>query len=464
MGSSLAALLASTTSTAPTLSVPVVGMIAICPRAHQISPKELNAAHKLSSTPNVVINILRWFDRYGDEDSTSVKRVVGDSNESDLKRTQLAWNRQYRTPVLKRVTLGLLPRTAPDGKLTGGYPSEAVWKGIAIPLFLIAGDSDTVCKPEEINLIVQYITGKPINEAEKIPQPSDEHQSSTNGLIPTTIKAPNSIIQTITLPSPAAHALPYAHSTYRLVSALIESFLSTHVSSKLDFPYQLRLLTTSGKWDVKNLAKWKDILPVSAPIHTHTSENGLFRALKTMREQDDEHNPTLFLRNWCDKIYAVIDISHDTPVYNTKTLDKGGVEYHKFPTVSKIPPTPLEVQDFCALVDRLLLERDARPDHDERAIAVHCHYGYNRTGFFICSYLIERMGYSVQDAIDEFGRAKPPGIKHAHFLDTLWLRFAGREGEMKRSSEVREADMTDGGGSAVLARDDAGNASEGDVM
>lgn len=142
-----------------------------------------------------------------------------------------------------------------------------------------------------------------------------------------------------------------------------------------------------------------------------------------MREQDDEHNPTLFVQKWTDKIYAVIDISHDTPIYNTKTLNKGGVEYHKFATVSKIPPTALEVQDFCALVDRLVAERDAK--HDERSIAVHCHYGYNRTGFFIASYLISRCGYGIQKALDEFAAAKPPGIRHEHFKDQLWLRFAG---------------------------------------
>ncbi|KAK5092270.1 hypothetical protein LTR70_001921 [Exophiala xenobiotica] len=487
MGCSIAALLASTASTVPALSIPVAGMVAICPRAHQLTPKEINAAQKLSSTPNFIIDILRWFDRYGGENSTSVLRVVGHSNESDLKRTQLEWNRQHRTPVLKRITLGLLPHTAPDGSVTGGPPSEAVWKGLKIPLFLIAGESDTVCKPAEVDLIIHHMTGRSITEANNpaSTQPSDKLQTSTNGLTPTIITSPTSLspspIQCITLPAPAAHALLYAHTTYRLVSALIESFLSTHVSQKLDFTHQLRLLTTSGKWDVKNLQKWKAVLPVSAPIDaTPQNPNGFFRALKTMREQDDEHNPTHFLRQWGDKTYAVIDISHDPPVYNTKTLEQGGVEYHKFPTVSKIPPTPLEVQDFCILVDKLLGERDAKGEN-AKAVAVHCHYGYNRTGFFICSYLVLWRGYGVQDAIDEFARAKPPGIKHAHFLDQMWLRLAGQEGRMRSgrrssgsaaagggkglgSDEKDERGRHDDGGLAVAAQDEAGNVSEGDVM
>lgn len=498
MGASIAALLASATSTVPTLSISVVGMIAICPRAHQLTPKEINAAQKLKSTPDFIINILRWFDRYGGENSTSVLRVVGSSNESDLKRTQLAWNRQYRTPVLRRITLGLLPHTASDGTVSGGYPNEAVWKGLNTPLFLIAGESDTMCKPAEIDLIVHHMTGTPTTEVEKSTQPEDEMQASTNGLVPTTIQPPTSpsTIQSITLPAPAAHALLYAHTTYRLVSALIESFLAHHVSPHLDFTYQLRLLTTTGKWDVKNLRKWKDVLPVSAPIDaTPSNPNGVFRALKTMREQDDEHNPANFVRHWAATIYAVIDISHDAPVYDAKTLDAGGVEYHKFPTVSKVPPTPFEVQDFCSLVDRLLAERDASASatagraNKHKALAVHCHYGYNRTGFFICSYLVLRRGYGVQDAVEEFARAKPPGIRHAHFLDQLWLRFAGREAGGARGAKrgdggfgaAAKGKNDERGGSFHLTVDDgthgqaqvqleggadaeAGNVSEGDVM
>jgi len=417
-----------------------------------------------------VINVIRQLDRRGGEESASVRRMVGDTNESDLKRMQYAWNKQFRTPVWKRTITGFFPRIGADGVSKGGLPGEVVWKGIKIPLLLIAGESDRVTPAVEVGTIFRYITGRTTKDVEDTQSIDEKAQQLTNGLQPVTLKfsEPSQVIQAITLPSPAAHALLYAHSTYRLVSALIENFLATHVSAHLDFSYQLRLLTTSGKWDVKNLEKWKAVLPVSGPIavDSSTGPNGLFRALKTMREQDDEHNPTLFLQNWADKIYAVIDISHDAPVYDTKSLEKGGVEYHKFPTVSKIPPTPFEVQDFCILVDKLVAERDAKSSSedgnnqlnmkstDKRAIAVHCHYGYNRTGFFICSYLISRKGFGVQDAIDEFRKAKSPGIRHEHFIDVLWLRYSnvasqqaaarnkqdGLEGEADREESSNNAE------------------------
>ena len=129
---------------------------------------------------------------------------------------------------------------------------------------------------------------------------------------------------------------------------------------------------------------------------------GTFRAMKTLREVDEVHSPTMFVLDWREKIKAVVDISHESPVYNPQTLDDGGIEYHKFPTVSKIPPTPEEVKDFIALVHQIQAKSD---EDDSRLIGVHCHYGFNRTGFFICSFLIEQKGYSVQQAIDEFSGA-----------------------------------------------------------
>jgi len=157
--------------------------------------------------------------------------------------------------------------------------------------------------------------------------------------------------------------------------------------------------------------------------------------MKTLREIDDTHSPAMFVRDWKGKIQAVIDISHENPVYDPKGLDEGGIEYHKFPTVSKIPPTPEEVGDFVKLVDRLrdqTIKAKSDPEKQNETgksepsdglIGVHCHYGFNRTGFFICSYLIEKERYGVQQAIDAFKEARPPGVRHAHFLDQLFVRY-----------------------------------------
>jgi len=210
-------------------------------------------------------------------------------------------------------------------------------------------------------------------------------------------------------------------STVRILAGLISDFLQSQVSPRLSLGWQLQFLSTSGKWDVKNLAKWQAVNPVSEPIA------GIFRAMKTLREVDESHSPEIFVRDWSVQIKDIVDISHESPVYDPRGLENGGIHYYKFPTVSKIPPTGEEVSAFIILIDRLVEEQKARAEKEKWQgpwyIGVHCHYGFNRTGYFIVCYLVERCGYTVQDAINEFAKKRPKGIKHAHFLDQLFVRY-----------------------------------------
>ena len=239
--------------------------------------------------------------------------------------------------------------------------------------------------------------------------------------IPIQPARPRKVVKTTVLLAPASHALLYMPSTVRVLSGLISDFLCSYVSPRLSLGWQLQYLSTSGKWDVKNLAKWQAVTPVSEPIA------GVFRAMKTLRGVDATHCPECFVRDWHSKISDIIDISHESPVYDPRGLEKGGIRYHKFPTVSKIPPTGNEVNNFIQLVDGLRKDQNdqaAKPNQQrDRLIGVHCHYGFNRTGYFLCCYLIERCAYSVEGALDEFAWRRPKGIRHQHFLDSLYVRY-----------------------------------------
>lgn len=256
MGCSISALLCSTASSDERLDVQVVGMIAICPRANPPGPHQVKQLRRLLITPNFVVNILRKLDRWGGENSTSVRRVIGEMglNDPDLKRQQYQWNKQVSTNVLKRVSAGILPRVDEYGRERGGWPGKDIWQGITTPLLLIAGKSDTVTLPNEVVHITQHLFGAEFEHMSAIKdEAAEKTMTLTNGLEPRTFARDISsiaaepgtkqVVSLIWLPSPASHALLYAHTTHRLVSALIESFLSKHVNTYLDFGLQLRLLT-----------------------------------------------------------------------------------------------------------------------------------------------------------------------------------------------------------------------------
>ena len=454
MGCSLSALLASpVTPLSVKRSIEVLGLVAICPRVSAPSPDQITTFRRILSVPTPIFDIWRKWDQRGGSNSRSVARFVGQGADLEVRRLQERYNAQSRTAVWRRMAWGTLPslgKGADRVKTFGGLPGLEVWSNLEIPIFLIAGEADSITKPEELTKISQAIRlgataqdfnttgsgGKEMSRrASDSTQPAVQRMQNpnmastettilkddekdileSNDVTPAFTKRAR-VLKTSILPAPASHALLYDPTTYRTVAGLIQTFLQNHIDSRLSLGWQLQHLTTGGKWDVKNLAKWQAVRPVSEPIA------GIFRAMKTLRQVDQIHCPEHFVKQWKGKIRAVIDISHESPVYDPRNLDEGGIQYHKFPTVSKIPPTPEETRDFIILVNRL---RSIPPEAgwENALIGVHCHYGFNRTGFFICSYLIEKEEYGVQQAIDEFGARRPPGIRHEHFLDTLFVRY-----------------------------------------
>lgn len=472
LGCSLAALLASKTSLhSKALSEHVVGLVAVCPRAGPPTEDEVAMFKKLLWVPNPIFDLWRRWDRRGGVDSASVHRFVGNDADEATKKMQLRFNEQSRTAIWRRMAAGTLP-VYEKGVAKGGLPSGEIWAGLDVPVFLVAGEADNITPPGEISNIAAFLgkshplqnelnesrepitdSAAPVNMSlkTKTSEPETLHQqidclknedfaevdsTATEGsthedpstpneelsVVPPQLSKPRKVLRTTILPEPASHALLYMPSTVRILAGLISDFLCAEVSPRLSLGWQLQFLSTSGKWDVKNLAKWTAVAPVSEPIA------GIFRAMKTLREVDESHCPKAFVREWGNQIKDIIDISHENPVYDPRGLEKGGVCYHKLPTVSKIPPTSQEVADFIALVDRLLAEQKARGEqehwtHGEHYVGVHCHYGFNRTGYFIVCYLVERRSYGVQEAIDEFARRRPRGIKHAHFLDQIFVRY-----------------------------------------
>ncbi|CEL09103.1 Putative Dual specificity phosphatase catalytic domain protein (AFU_orthologue; AFUA_1G03540) [Aspergillus calidoustus] len=453
LGCSISALLASSTSPLKhALKEHILSLVAVCPSGTPPSSSETSTNRRLLNIPSFVFELWRRWDRRGGIDSNSVTRFVGGEADADTRGLQVRYNKQSQTPVFRRMAWGALPQySGPNDKPIGGLPGEGVWAGVRTPVLLVAGQSDTVTKPIEVQKILKYLGDASVSAAEgtngsaAIPdasgfeeqgpkssdsradeekfgvQPQEGEKKITNGT--TGSGKPRRAVKTVILPAPASHGLLYDRATYRTLAGIIQDFVAQHADHRLNLGWQLQYLNTSGKWDVKNLAKWKKVPPVSERIAN------TFVALKMLREVDEEHNPTLFSQAHRDDIYAVIDISHESPVYNPASLEAGGIHYHKYPTVSKIPPTPDEVRDFVALVDRLQkeitekMESSGEPKGPRPVIGVHCHYGFNRTGFLIVSYLIERCGFGVQEAIDEFEKRRPPGIRHGHFIDTLFVRY-----------------------------------------
>ncbi|KAF1809394.1 hypothetical protein P152DRAFT_476523 [Eremomyces bilateralis CBS 781.70] len=452
MGTFHLSLLASATSPlsreACQLRSRIIGIIPICPGTTTPSKKVTRIAKVLLNIPTPIFQAWRSIDQRGGPQSASVLRFAGEDADEETRRLQWRYNIQSVSKVWRRYVWGLLPKYIGVEAQENTTPGRRVWSGVKCPMLLVAGELDSITKPTEIPKILAFLGRE--DAVDSLGQCKEQQEQSSTFEIPDSaapIAAPpiptandsddspnakpaspaavssTQYIETHTLVG-ARHTLLYATTTRRALAGLIATFLR-RLDPRLDAGWQLQHLTTEGKWDVKNLEKWRRTPAVSGVIA------GQFRAMKVLREVDETHTPDTFAGTYGRSggqtggvVVAVVDISHETPPYQPRGLEGRGIKYHKFPTVSKLQPSREEANGFFAVIDGIIQEIAASDSDSETSlIAVHCHYGFNRTGFFLVSYMVERLGWTLGDAIEVFARMRAPGIRHQHFLDTLWVRY-----------------------------------------
>ncbi|KAF9583370.1 hypothetical protein BGW38_009654 [Lunasporangiospora selenospora] len=361
----------SSEPTEPTETISVKAVVMICPKA-VVSEHDTKMREQLLKTPNWAIELARKLDRMGGAHSKSVNRLLHSSASEELRLKQLQWNTASRTTVLKRVTAGLR------------WPTKQEFQGIQSPLLLMTGEDDHVCPSPNVELLYKWC-------------------SETNPRVGTPFIIPR-----------AGHIAMLEN--WELVTPIISSFLVKDCGlTTMDPAWQItKKAQLESKWSLKNTEKWLRTPCISTAIG---KGNRKFRAMKVLRQTDPDHSPLIFLAKY-PEIGLIVDISLDEPPYMTTDFEDTRITYTKLPTVSKIPPSREDVDRFIRHCNACWT---AKPGFE---IAVHCHYGFNRTGFMICSYLIEELQYTVADALHQFEVARPPrGIRHDHFKGELYLRY-----------------------------------------
>ncbi|KAI8483746.1 hypothetical protein Bbelb_385380 [Branchiostoma belcheri] len=119
------------------------------------------------------------------------------------------------------------------------------------------------------------------------------------------------------------------------------------------------------------------------------------------------------------KMGLVIDLTNTNRFYNKeKEVEKNGVKHVKLQCRGH-GETPNEEQTSAFV--NLCANWIARNPTD--LIGVHCTHGFNRTGFLIVAYLVEKHSWSVEAAVQAFTVARPPGMYKGHYLEELFRRY-----------------------------------------
>lgn len=160
---------------------------------------------------------------------------------------------------------------------------------------------------------------------------------------------------------------------------------------------------------------------------------GKFLPMKTMLgprydEQVAEENrfhPSMlsnYLKSMNVKMGLLVDLTNTTRFYDRNEIEKEGIKYVKLQCKGhgECPSA-----DTTAMFIRLC-EHFVEKNPTE-LIGVHCTHGFNRTGFLICAYLVEKMDWSVEAAVAAFSQARAPGIYKGEYLKELFRRYGDEE-------------------------------------
>ena len=96
-----------------------------------------------------------------------------------------------------------------------------------------------------------------------------------------------------------------------------------------------------------------------------------------------------------------IDLTSDC-YYNKTVMENHGCKYVKIncSSLGETPPSEEDVMKFVHACSKFASKNPSK------MIGVHCTNGFNRTGFLIISYLVLKLGWSVEAAVCEFARAR----------------------------------------------------------
>lgn len=112
----------------------------------------------------------------------------------------------------------------------------------------------------------------------------------------------------------------------------------------------------------------------------------------------------------------VLDLTDTDRYYDKRDIEGMCVAYEKIncPGRGFVERDDL-VDSFNSVVDNFL---EANADND-LVIGVHCTNGVNRSGYLICRFLIDQLGWSSHDAIDAFEGARGYPIERGSYVQAL---------------------------------------------
>ncbi|XP_012281096.1 uncharacterized protein LOC105700088 [Orussus abietinus] len=128
----------------------------------------------------------------------------------------------------------------------------------------------------------------------------------------------------------------------------------------------------------------------------------------------DQRFTTATLLKTFPRLKHIVDLTNTFRYYDQKEFTAAGLRYDKIMVPGALIPRMDVIKKFFKSMDDF-----SSTSGDDDLVGVHCTHGVNRTGYLICRYLVQQLGWECQDSIKAFEEARGHTFDREIFVNDL---------------------------------------------
>lgn len=138
------------------------------------------------------------------------------------------------------------------------------------------------------------------------------------------------------------------------------------------------------------------------------------------------------------RLGIVVDLTDTNRYYDKRDIEGMCIEYEKLFCPGR---GFIERDDIVDSFNRAIQKFIENNDDKEALIGIHCTRGVNRSGYLVCRFLIDCLGWSSHEAIEAFEKARGHGIGKGTYITAL--HKAAKDMRDKPSRQVIDSDSAE---------------------
>lgn len=146
------------------------------------------------------------------------------------------------------------------------------------------------------------------------------------------------------------------------------------------------------------------ILPFKVPLKEAVSNN---------LEPEKRFTTSVLLQAF-PRLKCIIDLTNTSRYYDEKEFINSGVKYEKIMVRGREVPSMDVVNRFFKTMDDF-----TSTCGEDDIVGVHCTHGVNRSGYLICRYLVQQLGWELEKCLKAFETARGYPIDRKIYINAL---------------------------------------------